>query len=226
MTDTLSPPVSGGSRTGPSWTGALSAAVGVAVSLGFAEVISAIAGPSVPSPVVAVADIVVDRAPGSAVRTGIDIAGSADKPLLLLAVVLGSLAVASVAGRWAVERRMSGRSTGTILGALFAVFGLVALLAALRQPATSLPGSLPAYLAAAAAGLGTARGLISFGRAAADPPPAPHVAPPPSRARWIRPPPVASSSGSPGPASPSQALVRWRVRSCVRTPPLRQRSRR
>ncbi len=163
MTDTLTPTKQAGAPTSSTWTGAVSAAVGVAVSLGVAEVVSGLAGGSVPSPVVAVADIVVDRAPGSAVRTGIEIAGTADKPLLLAAVVVASLAIGAYAGTQAARRRRLGRSTAVILGALFGVFGLVALFAALRQQSTSLPGSLAGYLAAAAAGLGAARGLITLG---------------------------------------------------------------
>lgn len=168
MIGSISPPKNPPSQlASPSWPGALSAAVGVAVSLGVAEVIAGFASEAVPSPVVAVADIVVDRAPGSAVRTGIELAGTNDKPLLLLGVVVMAVALGALVGRHVAQRRVVGRPGGALLGALFGLFGLVAALAAARQPAASVTGALAAYLVAAGAGLGVTRGLISLGTARA-----------------------------------------------------------
>ena len=74
----------------------LAGAVAAGVGLGIGELASGLFPPSVPSPVVAVGDAVIDLTPGTAVRTGIDSVGRADKPLLLLAIVVASLLLGAV----------------------------------------------------------------------------------------------------------------------------------
>jgi DMSO/TMAO reductase YedYZ molybdopterin-dependent catalytic subunit len=149
------------------WPGALSGLVGAAVALGSAEVFSGLAGDAVPSPVVAVADVVVDKAPGSAVRVGIDLLGTADKPVLIVGVVVVSAALAALVGARAAVRRAVGRPSAAAVAALLGAFAAVAFLAANRQATASPLGSLVAYAAAAMLGWLTTWMLFAAGVARA-----------------------------------------------------------
>ena len=127
--DPRRPPDPFPARRGRDWTQlalGTAGAVAAGVGLGIGELASGLFPRSVPSPVVAVGDAVVDLTPGAAVRTGIDSVGRADKPLLLLAIVLASLLIGAVI---AAPRQ---RTTRAIVGG-FAALGAVAVWASARE---------------------------------------------------------------------------------------------
>jgi len=98
-----------------------------AAGLGAAELVGGMWGERAPSPVVAVAAVFVDRTPGAAVRTGIEVAGRADKPLLLIAVTVATLALGFTAARWSRDR--VGRFAAAV-----AALAALGLWAQWRQP--------------------------------------------------------------------------------------------
>ena len=122
---------------------------------------------SLVSPVAAVGDLIVDRAPGSVVRTSIRLLGTAQKPLLLAGIVLCALGLGALLARrspadlrmglvgfglfggWAMARAPLASETGSwLLAAGMVVVGLIGL--GLRpgspvsDPADGSPGG-PSY---------------------------------------------------------------------------------
>tara|TARA_B100001123_G_scaffold354213_1_gene406584 strand:+ start:3800 stop:5461 length:1662 start_codon:yes stop_codon:yes gene_type:complete len=86
---------------------------------------------SLVSPVAAVGDLIVDRAPGSVVRTSIRLLGTAQKPLLLAGIVLCALGLGALLAR---------RSPADLRMGLFG-FGLFGGWAMARAPLASETGS-------------------------------------------------------------------------------------
>jgi len=157
----LAPPartVSG--RAGdPRWS-AIAGSVAAATALAAAELVAGlIAGTS--SPVLRVGEAVIDVAPGALERWAIATLGTADKPALLVGIVVVACAVG--AGLGLLARR---RLVAAVVG--FGVAGAVGLAA---EAAAESPALVPAVLsvsAGVAAGAASLRFLLGRARAAAD----------------------------------------------------------
>lgn len=80
----------------------IAGAVGAAVGIATGDVVAIVLG--APSPVVAVADAAVDRAPGALLRAGIDAFAPFTKPVAVLAVVAVVVGVGAAVGRRSVAR--------------------------------------------------------------------------------------------------------------------------
>ena len=150
------PPAGNRSATGPA--GLAAGVAGGALALGFGELIEGVSE-TIPSLVVAVAEVVVDYTPGDVVAFSISNVGSAQKTLLVVGVVVVSLALSGFVGYLAARR---GRLAA--LGG-YALFGLVGGWAAARNPQS--PALASWLVALAAAVLAAATTLFLVGRAAA-----------------------------------------------------------
>ena len=147
----------------PSWVGALTGVIAAGVALAIGELISGFTA-TVPSLVIAVGELFVDKAPGAVVESGIQAAGTNDKPILLFTIVVASLLVGALIGREALTNRR--RSD---IG--FLAFGLFGAWAAQRNPFSSTGWAIVAALAAAAAGALTVRvalGIASIPQVSTD----------------------------------------------------------
>ena len=147
----------------PSWVGALTGVIAAGVALAIGELISGFTA-TVPSLVIAVGELFVDKAPGAVVESGIQAAGTNDKPILLFTIVIASLLVGALIGREALTNRR--RSD---IG--FLAFGLFGAWAAQRNPFSSTGWAIVAALAAAAAGALTVRvalGIASMPQVSTD----------------------------------------------------------
>jgi DMSO/TMAO reductase YedYZ molybdopterin-dependent catalytic subunit len=113
----------------------------IAAALGVGELVAAVGRWR--SPVVAVADAVVDRSPESVVRRAIDILGTADKAVLLVGTVVVLLAAAPAV----FARGVAGRAR-LALGITAAVTLLGAWLATVGRQGTG-PSAVPAVCAGA-----------------------------------------------------------------------------
>ena len=150
------PPAGNRSATGPA--GLAAGVAGGALALGFGELIEGVSE-TIPSLVVAVAEVVVDYTPGDVVAFSISNVGTAQKTLLVVGVVVVSLALSGFVGYLAARR---GRLAA--LGG-YALFGLVGGWAAARNPQS--PALASWLVALAAAVLAAATTLFLVGRAAA-----------------------------------------------------------
>ncbi|MYK77533.1 MAG: hypothetical protein F4016_11425, partial [Acidimicrobiaceae bacterium] len=141
----------------PSLMGALAGTAGAAVGLGFGELVEG-ASESIPSLVVAVSELLSDYTPGDVVRFSIANFGASQKTLLTAGIIVGSLVLGGVLGRFAAR----GRPRAMLAG--FALFGLLGGWAAARNPISPAAGSWVVGLAAAALAAGTT--LLLVGRLA------------------------------------------------------------
>jgi DMSO/TMAO reductase YedYZ molybdopterin-dependent catalytic subunit len=148
--------------TGPGTRGAtgragIAGAVGAAVGLAVGDVVAVVLG--APSPVAAVADTAVDRAPSAVLRAGIQAFAPFTKPVTVLAVVAVVVSVGASTGRRASARPWLPWTVG----------GLFAAVAALAAASIDTPvrSTLAATLAALA-GVTTLRALLRRTGAAAD----------------------------------------------------------
>jgi DMSO/TMAO reductase YedYZ molybdopterin-dependent catalytic subunit len=139
--------------TAPTWAGALAGTVAAGAALAFGELVAGFTA-SVPSLVIAVSEWIVDRTPGELVETGIEAAGTNDKPLLLAGIVVISLLVGAVLGTVGLQR-------ARVADAGFVVFGVFGGWAAARNPFSAAGWSWIVALAAAAVGIGVRRVLTS-----------------------------------------------------------------
>ena len=162
---TETPPT--GRPTASGLAGSVAGVAGAAVALGFGELVEAISE-TIPSLVVAVAEVVVDYTPGDVVAFSISNVGSAQKTLLVTGVVVVSLAVCGILGRLAAR----GRRLAAVGG--FALFGLVGGWAAARNPQS--PAGASWLVALAAAVLAAATTVFLVRRAAVLPRPASRMA--------------------------------------------------
>jgi hypothetical protein len=129
----------------------LSGALAVSLALGIAELAAAMTA-AVP-PVIAVGDQLIDYAPGWLTHLVIDILGQSDKPALILAIALATLAAGAAIG-------VSARPAPARAAAGFAALGLAGGVAsALDTPASSPQG---AFVAALGPILGAAVGWQSL----------------------------------------------------------------
>lgn len=155
MTPTPLPPDRDDERADvPRTLAALSGALAAAAGLGVGELLAA-AVTAWPSPVVAVADRVVERAPASVTRFAIDTFGTADKPVLI-AGVLTVLAVFGAVVGVAAPRRPGLALVG--IGAIGLV-GAVAVLAGAGAVTAALVPTVATTLVAAATLLVLVSGL-------------------------------------------------------------------
>ena len=154
-------------RTATGAAGLVAGVAGAAVALGFGELVEGVSE-TIPSLVVAVAEVVVDYTPGDVVAFSIANVGSAQKTLLVTGVVVVSLAVCGILGRLAAR----GRRVAAVGG--FALFGLVGGWAAARNPQS--PAAASWLVALAAAVLAAATTVFLVRRAAVLPRPASRMA--------------------------------------------------
>lgn len=142
--ETADAPVTAPLATLPRWTGTLAGVVAAGVSLAAGELFSGFSS-KVPSLVVAMGEVFVDKTPGAVVESGISAAGTNDKPILLATIVVASLAIGGLLGRLALRSRRRAD-----LG--FVAFGVIGAWAAQRNPFASTGWSIVAALSAAAVG--------------------------------------------------------------------------
>ena len=128
--------------------GALAGAAGAAVGLAFGELMEG-AFESIPSLVVAVSELLSDYTPGDVVRFSIDTFGTSQKSLLTVGIIIVSMTLGGVLGRFAAH----GRPEVTRAG--FALFGLLGGWAAARNPMSPAVGSWVMALTAAVLAAGT-----------------------------------------------------------------------
>jgi DMSO/TMAO reductase YedYZ molybdopterin-dependent catalytic subunit len=130
--------------------------VAAAVALGVGELVSAF-GEHGQSLVGGVGNEVVDRAAGGAVRWAIDVFGTADKAVLVVAIVVISLVLGAWVGRLSLSRRWVGPVA-------FSVFGALGMIAGLRDPLSSKVVVLLAAVSAVLAGIVTLFVLLHVAR--------------------------------------------------------------
>lgn len=124
---------------------ALSGVVAAGVALGAAELVAGLTR-SFASPVEAVAELVIDEAPPSMTKFGIELFGGNDKLALVVGILLILTVVGLVVGVLARRRPWIGH-------AAFGLFGLIGAYAALQTPNAS-PAAVVPSLVAGAAGAG------------------------------------------------------------------------
>ena len=108
-------------RNQTSWAALCGVVAGVA-GIGISDLAAWLAAPA-GSPLAAVGSLIIDLLPAGMVNFGKDFLGTADKPVLLLIVALGVVALAALGG--VAELRRSG--AGAAVFALVAAVGLVAV---------------------------------------------------------------------------------------------------
>ena len=154
--ETETPPT--GRRTASGLAGSVAGVAGAAVALGFGELVEGVSE-TIPSLVVAVGEVVTDYTPGEIVAFSIANLGASQKTVLTVGIVVLSLAICGLFGRFAA------RGLRSIAVGGFALFGLIGGWAAARNPLS--PAVQSWIVALAAAAIGTATTLFLVSRAAA-----------------------------------------------------------
>ncbi|MGI3783984.1 MAG: molybdopterin-dependent oxidoreductase [Janthinobacterium lividum] len=108
-------------RTQTTWA-ALCGVVAGAAGIGLSDLAAWVVNPA-GSPLAAVGSVIIDLLPAGMVNFGKDTLGTADKPILLVIVALGVVALAALGGVAELRRR----GAGAAVFALVAVIGLVAV---------------------------------------------------------------------------------------------------
>ena len=137
----------------PATMGAVAGTAGAAVGLGFGELMEG-AFESIPSLVVAVSELLSDYTPGDVVRFSIANFGASQKSLLTAGIIIATLALGGVLGRFAARRRPQVTLAG------FALFGLLGGWATARNPISPAAGSWVVALAAAVLAAGSTLLLV------------------------------------------------------------------
>jgi len=132
---------------------ALAGAVAGAISIAVAELVAGLV-PGAPSLVLAIGALVIDLQPPGAKDLVVDLFGTNDKLALNILITAAALLVAAVLGVLA-RRRVRRADAG------FAVAGLLALVAAWREPLVSFPLAAVTVVVAVAAGLAALRFLLT-----------------------------------------------------------------
>ncbi len=127
------------------WFGSGAGALGASVAMAFGELVNGL-NPDVPSLVVAVGEVAVDYTPGDLVAAGISNVGSSQKPALVAGIVVATLLLGALAGRFAANR------SDRIAVGIFAALGLLAGWSAARNPMSPAVGAWITGLIAAAVG--------------------------------------------------------------------------
>ena len=134
------------------WRAAGSGILAVAVALGCAELAAGLL-PGARSLVIAIGDAVIDSVPGWLERAAISTLGTADKPVLLISILLGAGALGAGVGIAGARRFLAG---AVALAALTAV----AVAAALADPQARAASSIAIGLVAALCGIAALRLLL------------------------------------------------------------------
>ena len=132
---------------------ALAGAVAGAISIAVAELVAGLV-PGAPSLVLAIGALVIDLQPPGAKDLVVDLFGTNDKLALNILITAAALLVAAALGVLA-RRRVRRADTG------FAAAGLLALVAAWREPLVSFPLAAVTVVVAVAAGLAALRFLLT-----------------------------------------------------------------
>jgi DMSO/TMAO reductase YedYZ molybdopterin-dependent catalytic subunit len=157
MSTTVDAPVApAGSDPAPASRAAWSGAAAAAVALTAGELVSALAGTG-QSLVAGVGNEVVDRSAGGLVKWAIEVFGTADKAVLITAIVLISLGLGAWLGRASLKHPWAGP-----VG--FAAFGAIGLIAGVRDPLASGPWVVAASISAVLAGWATLTVLLRVAR--------------------------------------------------------------
>ena len=135
----------------------LAGVLAVAVLLGIAELVAAILVS--PSLVIAVGDVVIYTVPGWLERAVISVLGTADKPFLIVLILVLSLLSGAAFGLLAARRFLA--ATLALAG-----FTAVGVAAALADPRSNVLGTLLTGLAGGSAGLLAMRALLRSGQPA------------------------------------------------------------
>ena len=122
--------------------GWLCGAIGGVAGMAVADLTASMIAPA-GSPVAAVGATIIDLLPAGLVNWGKESLGTADKPVLLVIVALGVLALCGLAGRLEQRRRYAG-------GLVFAGVAAIGVAAVLTSDQASLPAVLPTLLGLAA----------------------------------------------------------------------------
>lgn len=125
------------------WRTALAGVAAAVAGLGAAELVSAVAAPE-GSPLFVVGALVIDIAPGWAKEAIIAVFGTNDKAALLVMLAILVIILAALAGILEWVRPLVGR-------AVFAVGGLIGVIAAATRAGASWPATVPSIAAAAVA---------------------------------------------------------------------------
>ena len=134
----------------------LAGAAAAAVALAVGELVSAF-GPSGQSLVGGVGNEIVDRAAGGIVRFAIELFGTADKTVLVIGIVVISLLLGAWLGRLTLDRPWAAP-----VG--FGVFGLLGLVAGIRDPLSSDAVVVASVICAVGAGSLTLWFLLRIAR--------------------------------------------------------------
>jgi DMSO/TMAO reductase YedYZ molybdopterin-dependent catalytic subunit len=137
------------------WRGTVAGAAAAGAALGTGELVAAF-GPTLPSLVVGVGGWIIDRSPGWITRAAIDLVGTNNKPLLVTGIVVVTLLLGALVGRWAIQRSAIGI-------AAFVAAGLLGALAAAGEPGADLFSALTVAVLATAVGIGALLGLLVVG---------------------------------------------------------------
>ncbi|HJS72292.1 MAG TPA: molybdopterin-dependent oxidoreductase [Acidimicrobiia bacterium] len=139
---------------------AVSGAVAAGLALGVSELLAGLI-PGVPSLVEGLGNWVIDNVPESVKQWAITTFGTADKPVLLVGIVVVTLGIGALVGIFARRRFW-------IAVLAFAVFGLLSVVAAAADPQVSIGLAVIPAGAAVLAGLGTLRMLYDLGEVRGD----------------------------------------------------------
>lgn len=140
-------------RGPPAWAAAAAGVVGAGAALALGEIASG-ATSQVPSLVVAVGEAIIDYSPTGVTRTGIETAGTNDKPALLIGIVIVTLVIGALTGRLAQRRPRAA-------AAVFGAFGIVGGWAAARNPFASAWAAWITAIVCTAAGVFVMRVLLA-----------------------------------------------------------------
>jgi DMSO/TMAO reductase YedYZ molybdopterin-dependent catalytic subunit len=133
---------------------ALAGAIAAGVSMAVAELVAGVVS-GAPSLIIAIGSLVVDLQPPGAKDLVVTLFGTNDKLALNVLIVLAALVIAAAVG--IASYRDRGRAAWAFGG-----FGVVALVAALREPLISPPLSVVTTVVAVAAGLMSLRALLDL----------------------------------------------------------------
>jgi len=156
------------------WDAALAGGVAALFALGVSELLAGLI-PSVGSLIVSIGTGVIDLAPPAVKDLAIETLGTADKPALIIGIVVFSALFGALLGLGGI-RSLAIPSVG------FMAFGALGAVAAVRDPQGEAVASI--VVAAVASGAGLLALLLMFRRAAADPVTA--AQPDPSRRAFLR----------------------------------------
>ncbi len=176
--DSMAVSVAEPTRTSSRNLARLAGVASAAVALGVGELVAG-TGSAGQSLVGSVGGEVIDRTPGSVVRTAIDWLGTSDKAVLVTSIVVICLALGAVVGSAASRRPWVGPVAFGAVATLGVVTGI-------RDPLASEPAAVLAGIAAAVAGSATLWFLLERLPTEAAPPPRATPIPRPSRASGDR----------------------------------------